>query len=253
LAALVLLLGACSDDNPAFFSLEDDIAMGREVKNQVEADTSDFTVLDSASNPEPYQYLYSIQDKILASDDVRYTEEFVWRTRIIVDDETLNAFAAPGGFIYLYTGLIKFLEREDELAGVLAHEIAHADRRHSAQQIQKQYGLNVVLSALTGGDPGLLAQVTGSLLSLTFSRSDESEADEYSVRYLCDTEYASDGAAGFFEKIQDQGGASPPEFLSTHPNPSNRVEDITGLAQELECNLDNATEVSYQDFKQMLP
>ena len=250
----LLCAGGCSDDdNPAFFSLEDDIEMGQQLMMQVESDTSDMNILDSASNPEAYGYLYGIQEKILKSDDVRYRDEFVWRTRIVVDDETLNAFAAPGGFIYVYTGLVKYLDREDELAGVLAHEIAHADRRHSAQQIQKQYGVNTVLTALTGGNPGLLGQIGASLLSLKFSRNDESEADAYSVRYLCDTEYASDGTAGFFAKLDAQGGTRPPQFLSTHPNPDNRVEDIRSLAAEENCGLDNAQNVDYEGFKNMLP
>lgn len=251
--SVFLFTGCSDDDNPALISLEDDIEMGRQVMMQVESDTSEYDVLDSASNPEAYQYLYGIRDKILQSDDIRYRDEFAWRTRIIRDDETLNAFAAPGGFIYIFTGLIRYLDREDELAGVLAHEIAHADRRHSAQQIQKQYGISTVLTALSGGNPGILSQITANLLSLKFSRDDEEQADEYSVYYLCDTEYASDGTAGFFAKLEQEGGGGPPQFLSTHPSPENRVEDIQERAQNENCDLENAQNVDYQGFKDLLP
>ena len=126
------------------------------------------------------------------------------RTRIIHDDSTLNAFCTPGGYIYVFTGLIHYLDSEDQLAGVMGHEIAHADRRHSTDQMTKQYGISLLLSAI-GGDESAIAQVASGLLLLKYGRGAESEADEFSVRYLCPTEYNAAGGAGFFEKIEAAG------------------------------------------------
>ena len=102
------------------------------------------------------------------------------------------------------------MDHEDELAGVMGHEIAHADLRHSTQQLTQAFGLGVLLAILVDGDPGLLTEIAASLVNLSFSRSDESEADEASVEYLCNTNYAADGTAGFFEKLE---GFEVPEFL----------------------------------------
>jgi predicted Zn-dependent protease len=192
---------------------------------------------------------------ILNSGQVKYRNEFVWESYIIHDDNVLNAFCTPGGYIYVYTGLIKFLETESDLAGVLGHEIAHADRRHSTAQLTKLYGIEI-LSAIALGEKSstTAAQIAKSLVSLKFSRSHESDADEHSVKYLCPTTYKADGAASFFQKLLDSEQAgNVPEFLSTHPAPANRVADITAHKTELQCK-GTATNLSkYQEFKKLLP
>src|SRR5690606_12090547 len=121
-------------------------------------------------------------------------------------------------------------------AGVMGHEMAHADLRHSTSQLTRQYGIGLLLTVLSGGDPGTLSQILASLVALKFSRDHESEADDYSVIYLCETEYAANGAASFFEKLIEEGASQPPEFLSTHPNPDNRVENINNAAVERGCD-----------------
>ena len=80
---------------------------------------------------------------------VDFKDEFDWRLRIIHDDSTLNAFCTPGGYIYIYTGILKFLDSEDEFAGVLAHEIGHADMRHSTRQMTKLFGVQLLLDVLS--------------------------------------------------------------------------------------------------------
>ena len=216
--------------NANLFTVEDDIELGQQLSDEIAASPDDYPVIARADAPDAYTELERIKNSVLSSDDIVYRDEFAWELKIIDDDETLNAFAAPGGFMYVYTGLIRFLDREDDLAGVLGHEIAHADRRHSTEQLTKAYGISALIAVLLGDDPGLLAELAAGLASLQFSRTDESEADAWSVRYLCDTDYAANGAAEFFRKLD---GASVPAFLSTHPNPENRVEAIDALALEL--------------------
>ncbi|HEY8399997.1 MAG TPA: M48 family metalloprotease, partial [Cytophagaceae bacterium] len=158
--------------------------------------------------------------------------------------------------LYVYTGIIKYLKAEDHLAGVLAHEIAHSDRRHSTKQMTQQYGIQTLLSIAFGKNPGMLAQIAAGLANLKFSREDETEADTYSVRYLCQNpaKYEADGAAGFFQQLIDEGDdGGIPEFLSTHPNPDNRVQNIELKAQELGCDTGLKAPATYEDFKKMLP
>jgi predicted Zn-dependent protease len=98
-----------------------------------------------------------------------------------------------------------------------------------------QYGLQFLMDALAG-DLAALKQITGSLIGLKFSRSHESEADKRSVLYLCSLEYNADAGAGFFEKIQALGGAKQPEFLSTHPDPGNRITDFKNTKTTMGCS-----------------
>lgn len=239
-----------NDNTINIFSIEDDIALGQQLEAEIASMPNEYPILDESQFPQAYAHLHRIRDSILNSGNVKYKDEFEWNTYIIQDDSVLNAFAAPGGYIYVYTGLIKFLDNEHELAGVLAHEIAHADRRHSTDQLTKAYGIQLLLDVLLGENQGTLSQIAAGLASLSFSRNDESEADEYSVIYLCPSEYQADGAAAFFEKI---GSSSVPEFLSTHPDPGNRVMEIRSKSQDLSCAGIGIFNQRYTDFKNSLP
>ncbi len=246
----------CKKDSPGvnLFSLEDDKELGLQLKNEIESNPSEYPLLDSVLYADVYQYLYDMRDKILASDEILYKDEFSWELKIIDDDQTLNAFAAPGGYIYIYTGLMKYLDSEEQLAGVMGHELAHADRRHSSRQLTKKYGITTMLSVAFGNDPGLLTEVASGLLALKYSRNFEAEADEYSVKYLCSTEWEADGAADFFVKLEAESqGGSTPAFMSTHPDPANRIEDITALKEEEGCSGTATNEAAYQTIIAQLP
>ena len=260
--ALSALFGGCTSGKVSslLFSPADDRQLGEQVSEEIASNPQEYPVLDKSQYPKAYGYLNSMKDRILRSNDVDYLEEFAWELKIINDDDMLNAFATPGGYIYVYTGLIKFLENADDLAGVMGHEIAHADRRHSIKQLEKQYGITILASILLGENSSQLAQIAAQLAGtgaiLKFSRTAESEADEYSVYYLADTPYACNGAASFFQKLLDQGKAGgTPEFLSTHPSPSNRVSDINNQAEAQGCStqLTNETGMTYAEFKASLP
>ena len=248
---LCLIASGCSEDGDLnVFSIEQDLELGRQTNRQILDSPKEFPVLDADAYPQAYAYLQGMVDEIVRQGNVPYADVFPYKVAI-VDQEVENAFATPGGFVYVYTGLVRRLNRESELAGVLAHEIAHAAERHSTDQLTKQYGLSTLVSLLTGGDPGLLTQVAGSLLSLRFSRGDEAEADARSVDYLCNTRFAANGAAGFFQTIG--GAGSPPEFLSSHPNPENRVADINARAASKDCKAAAQDGADFSAFKANLP
>lgn len=253
----VSLFGACKKDNGGginIFTIQQDRELGMQLASEIEANPAEYPVLPYQGNEQAYEYLYDMRDAILASDEIRFREEFAWELKIIADDNTLNAFAAPGGYMYVYTGLIKFLNEADHLAGVVGHEIAHADQRHSTQQLTQQYGISTLSTLLLGENPGLLAEIATGLVSLSFSRSDETDADEHSVDYLCDTDYASNGAAGFFQKLLDTGqSGGTPAFLSTHPSPDNRVDNINERAVSFGCDTTARDNAGYAAFKALLP
>ncbi len=247
--SIITLLSSCSKDGDVnIFSVNKDIELGQQLDQEIRSNPQEYPILDEATHPDAYVKLRSIRDKILSSDDLLYPERFEWKVTILNQD-VLNAFAAPGGYIYVYTGLINYLADENEFAGVLGHEIAHADRRHSTDQMTKTYGVSVMLQLALG--QGDLSNVAQGLLSLKFSRTDETEADKYSVIYLCDTDYKANGAAGFFEKLEDAGSSNGPTFLSTHPDPTNRIQNINDREIELKCT-GTVTKGDYDAFKASL-
>ncbi len=231
------------------FTVEDDIRLGKQVKEEILGNPSKFPVLPEAKNRELYRYIRGLRDIILRTGTVKYKDKFAWEIKIIKDDKVLNAFATPGGYIFVYTGLMKFLDSEDELLGVLGHEMAHADRRHSTRQLTKNVGVSMLLDAALGKKSSIQT-IVSSLLSIQFTRSDEAEADDYSVRYLCPTAYNAAGSAGFFKKMLNQ--PSPPEFLSTHPSPKNRVKDIEAKKAKLNCSGTRTNVSKYNSIKKLL-
>jgi predicted Zn-dependent protease len=233
------------------FSVQDDIALGLQVKQEIASNPKDFPLLPEQGNEEIYSYVRGLTTKLLNTGQVQYRDEFAWEVYIIDDDQTLNAFCTPGGYIYVYTGLINFLDSEDELMGVMGHEIAHAAMRHSTRQLTKLYGLQMLLQIATGkSEPGMIEQIALGLVSLKFSRNHETEADENSVLYMCGTVHNAAGAAGFFEKMEGQ--PTPPQFLSTHPDPGNRVVNIKSRKNEMGCRGSVTNENKYNQMKALL-
>lgn len=152
----------------------------------------------------------------------------------VVNDNSLNAFALPGGFVYVNRGAINAARSEDELAAVLAHEIAHVSLRHGTNQASKAYlaqaGLGLVGGLLGNRGNGGLGQAIGMIggfglntLFLKNSRSAEQQADSLGMQMLRRAGYNPRGMIAFLQRIQSHSGGGGAEFLSSHPNPSNRI------------------------------
>lgn len=241
--------------------ISEDVKLGQQTQAEIASKPQEYPILPERGNEELYGYVRGITQRILNSGTVEHAKDFPWEVKIINDSKTLNAFCTPGGFIYVYTGLIKYLDSEDQLAGVMGHEIAHADKRHSMRQIMQMYGVQALLmigtSVATEGKSQTAqeaamtaAQLASAVVGLKFSREHETEADNQSVHYLCGTDYNAAGAAGFFEKMGNAG--SPPEFLSTHPSPTNRVENIKTMAQNKGCKGNMTNNGQYQRIKSLI-
>ncbi|MGB3800919.1 MAG: M48 family metalloprotease [Lewinella sp.] len=248
LASLLPSCGGGPDIN--IFPVSQDVALGKQTLQEIAAQPGEFPVLPEANNPAAYAYLQGMVDEIVRSGGAAHADVFPYRV-FIIDKAVENAFATPGGYLFVYTGLVNTLTSADQLAGVLAHEIAHAAERHSTKQATQRWGLSAIEQLITGGEgSGMLAEIAAGLINLNFSRSDEAEADARSVDYLCQTPYAANGAAGFFEAMQDGGGM--PEFFSTHPNPANRVQDINDRAAAQGCSVAGVEDGGFEAFKRGL-
>ncbi|MGH7713786.1 MAG: M48 family metalloprotease [Gemmatimonadaceae bacterium] len=162
---------------------------------------------------------------------------------LLADEQTINAFALPGGQVFITQALLARLTTEGQLAGVLGHEIGHVVGRHSAERIAKQQlteGLTgaVVISTYDPNDPASartaqMAALIGGLVNMRFGRQDELESDALGVQYMADADYDPRAMIEVMKILAEssQGGA-PPEFFSTHPNPDNRVARIESAIQQ---------------------
>jgi beta-barrel assembly-enhancing protease len=154
----------------------------------------------------------------------------------VVQQKEINAFALPGGPIFINVGTITAAQNEAQLAGVMAHEMSHVYMQHSAKQMKQSMGPNIlaglgqILGQMVGGVGGAIAsiggQLGGGLLSMRYSRKDEAQADAVGAIIMYKAGYNPQQMAQFFEELQKEGGAGGPQFLSDHPNPGNRVEAV---------------------------
>jgi predicted Zn-dependent protease len=159
---------------------------------------------------------------------------------LLDDPETVNAFALPGGQVFITRGLFNKLENEAELAGVLSHEIGHVVGRHSAEQMaQGRLGQTLAMAVGVGAsgdsrgrEAAMVAALVNQMAQLKFSRSDESEADTFGLKYMAQAGYDPSAMLNVMEILKNVSkGSRQPEFLATHPLPETRLEEIRSILQ----------------------
>ena len=175
----------------------------------------------------------NVGKKLIQATAVRETG-YPFDFHLLADDATVNAFALPGGQIFITSGLLKRLKNEDQLAGVLGHEIGHVVGRHSNEQMAQQglwvgiaRGVGMLLSDGQGMGGMQVADMIAQVKLKSYGRDDELESDRLGVRFMAQAGYDPEALIGVMEILAEaSGGAGGPEFLSTHPNPENRIERI---------------------------
>lgn len=251
----VILFTQCEEDRGLnLFSLNQDMEFGRIMDSTIKSDPNEYPILDETLYPEAYAYLNAMMNDILASDKIKYGDRFDWEITII-DKDVMNAFAVPGGKMYFYTGIMKYLDDAASLAGVLGHEMAHVDLRHSTKTMTDVYGFSLLVSLLLGDNSSQLAQIAGQLAtgaaSLKFSREHEYDADRYSMYYLANTKYHPKGIGKFFIKLREDGHTSQTfEFLSTHPDDEKRVDNINEVWDTDPYMIEKTSGKSYDYYEQ---
>ena len=209
------------------FTYKQEIALGQKAEQQV---YKQMKVLPDTSPIT--QYVQQVGAKLTA-----YAPGYKWPYRFhVVDSKQINAFALPGGEVFVNTGTIAAAENESQLAGVMAHEISHVVQRHSTCNLTKQrkanvgWGLVGMLAGVLPGIGGVLAQEGVGMMQnmsyLQMSRTDEKQADLLGVEILYNAGYNPRGLMQMFQIIEKKYGSGGAQFLSDHPNPGNRVQYV---------------------------
>lgn len=228
-----LLLSALVSGCWGGVSLEEEAALGAEVAAEIDQQ------LPLIEDPAAVAALNEIGTELARSADSterRYTF-------YLVDSPEVNAFAIPGGHIYVNRGLIEQADELSELAGVLSHEIAHVTERHGIEQMEKQRNTGLLLSLfymITGTQPGLLEQVAiqggAAALFAKYGRDAEREADEQAVQTLVEAGYDPEGMATFFEELlraQQRQPGTFEQWFASHPTSQERIDNARAMIESL--------------------
>jgi hypothetical protein len=234
------------------FSKQQDVELGQQAAQQVRGQ---YPVVQ---NQELQDYIRRVGEKLAAVPAAR--ESGFQFTFTLLHQAEVNAFALPGGPTFVFTGLIKLADNEGELAGVLAHEISHVILRHGTNQASKANLLQLpaqLAGAMVGsGGMGQLVNLGLGVglngLFLKYSRTDETQADALGTRLLSEAGYNPIEMANLFEKLEGQGGSGGPQFLSSHPNPGNRVKAVEAEIQALPQRSYNAGTGQFARAKQLV-
>jgi hypothetical protein len=253
--AVALALAGCAGRNPGdplkpgynVYSKEQDIQLGRQAAQEI------LRQVDLVDNRTLQQYIDQIGARLARQPGAQdYPYEFT-----LINDPSINAFALPGGPIFVNSGLIAAAENEAQVAGVLAHEIAHVALRHSTSQASKanllQFPAALAGAILGQGSAGAQLGQMGlgfglNVLMLRYSRSAEEEADALGAHIMASAGYNPIEMARFFEKLEAEGGDRAPQFLSSHPNPGNRVQNVQAEIRTFPSG--KYTEGDTQQFRQ---
>ena len=215
------------------FTPQQDVQLGQKYAAEAEKQSP------MCDDPKADAYLTNLGHRLVAHLNT-FGNEYPWEFHC-VNDKAINAFALPGGFVFVNRGAIEAADNEAELAAVMAHELSHVALRHGTNQATKaQYaqlgsGIAGIAGGILGGTLGAAASglgqfAAGSVL-LKYSRSAETQADVMGTQVLYDSGYDPRAMAAFFEKLN--GSAAPPEFFSDHPNPDHRIERVDEEIQKM--------------------
>jgi len=229
-----VVVAACATPGIAKALVSDDqeAQLGAQVKQELDKQGTKYI-----QDPEIVNYVKGVAEKIFVSAD-KDRPGVKWQVFVIDDPKQVNAFATPGGYLYVYTGLLMAADNEAQLAGVWGHESGHVVARHSAQQMVNEMGMQTVIEVALGQNPNQLAQLASTLAAkgalLAYSREDETQADEYGARYSAQAGYDPHGIIQFFEKLKAMEGNQPAfaKYLSDHPATADRITHLQQYIKE---------------------
>jgi len=203
---------------------EQEIALGRQLAPQMAAQ------FGGVSASPARERVRQVGERVVARSSAAKTS-YKYSFHLLADRKTVNAFALPGGQIFITEALLGLLKAEDELAAVLGHEVGHVLARHSAEHLAKaqltQHLIGAVVIGSGSYDTAQLAQLAGSLINMKHGRDDEIESDTLGLKLVREAGYDPRAMITVMQVLEKaSGGSRQPEFASTHPSPANRIQRI---------------------------
>jgi predicted Zn-dependent protease len=245
----------CSNFN--LFSKQEDVALGQQVQAEIARNPQEYPVLN---DPASTRYVQNIVNTILQSPNIK-NRDFNYTVTLINDDKTINAFSIPGGPMYVYSGLLKFLDNEATLAGIMGHEITHADERHATERMTDVYGLQIIAGIALGQNAGMLGEIAaglaGNLAILKFSRDDEREGDAESFKHLNSIPgkpYYPAAIRYFMIKSLNQKQSQPSaleNLFATHPPSQERLDAVDKMALDAALPAPTEANLKSSQYAQM--
>jgi beta-barrel assembly-enhancing protease len=211
---------------------EQEVAMGLQSAPQMAQEFG-----GEASDPKAQALVEQVGGKIVQQ-SIAGRSGYPFKFHVLADERTVNAFALPGGQIFITVALLSRLKTEAQLAGVLGHEVGHVIGRHSAEHIAKQELTSGITGAVVMGagsyQMAQVAQMVGGMINMKYGREDELEADKFGVCLMNQAGYDPQALTEVMQILAEaSGGARRPEFSSTHPNPENRAQRIAQHIQNI--------------------
>jgi len=253
------------DENPVTgemqrvrLSPQQEIALGLQARNQMAAQHGGLYPDNGLQI-----YIDEVGQRVVAQSEARESP-YKFEFHLLRDPQTVNAFALPGGQIFITAAMLDRLNSEAQLAGVLGHEVGHVVGRHGAEHLAKQQLGAILVTAVDiaatdesggGRQATVLAQAINQMVGLKYGRDDELESDRLGLRFMVNAGYDPEGIVELMQILEEaSGGNQPPEFLSTHPNPGNRVGQLQQLiAATFPNGIPSELEEGEERFAQIVP
>lgn len=207
------------------FTVRDHIVIGQKMATQIDALPEVFNKLDSIEYEDAYEYLNTLISTLKLTAVVKHRDDFNWKVTLLYDDDIESAFTLPGGHVYVYTGLLHFLQGEHELMAILANEIAYADKELSALALRDEHG-GVFLGNITlGKEVKELSEVVEDFPFIEYSEEKVFDADEFAISLICPFQYDINGLKDFLRRTNGR----KIEWVA-----SKKSEDLTGRLEHID-------------------
>ncbi len=228
------------------FSFEDQKEIGTMLRDAILAEETDFPVLSPSLNVCAYSYLNKIEAMLKERDMLVNARNFDWEIYLINDKTKASAYTLPGGYIFITTGMLEYVESESQLLSIITHEMAYADRGYAMDRLVAEYGANVFEAFLNGQSIVPVSTVAASVPNLVFDARVVKNADLFSASMICPFTYVAGGIVEILEKNTTDAGL---DWLETKPSYADRKAFLEAYTTEVCCHGEETFTERYEDFR----